>query len=566
MREPGDGLVRAEQAPAWLSRLGDSAARSVSAVGLERSARLAATAVVPLLLPEDGLAGFAALLTGLSGYVLLTALARRNQYLRAADLCVAAVLLVAAGPDVVAFLPFVLVTIAGPASQGGVRAGLAAGGTLAVVMLVRLLATGDLADLAATNAVPISLLLPLTGMTTATATAVLEDRAVRDRMVLQEANRLLSSLRDLADEIPGGLDVSTVSAALAAEVSDLPGAGAGLVLVEEHGMLRSVATTAIQQPPVASIRIEEMAALLSDRPTFHAPTALPPVLHQPCADHEHWIALALGSLPRPAGVLLVGFHHREQGRRARARLASLAVHGRLALDNARLFDGTRVRAADAARRSVAGDLHDGVAQSLAHLRMELELRALDSAEDPEIARLARVADTALVGLRTTIAGLRAPLDHDLGALLERHVEDLQSPHGPHIEFRRQGTNRLDPDQAEEVLRVAQEAISNALRHAAATTVEVVLVQDEAEVRLVVRDDGAGLDGSSPLAGGGVGIRSMQERAARLHGQLDLEGRTGGGTRLVLSVPVAPPSTPPGDRERAGRRLTRHALHTTEDPS
>jgi signal transduction histidine kinase len=556
VRRAGEGLIADGEAPAWLSRLGDMVARAVSSVGLERSARLAAAAVVPLLLPDGGLATYAPLLAGLSAYVLLTALASRDQYLRAADLVVGAALLVTTGPAIVAFLPFVLVTIAGPASKGGVRAGLAAGGTLALVLLVRLLVTGEFGDIGAANVIPISLLLPLAGLTAAAASDVLQDRGVRDRMVLQQANRLLSSLRDLADEIPGGLDVTTVSAALLAESRGVPGVEAALVLVEDHGMLRSAAATGMGDRPVPPIRVEDLERQLTGGTSrFHAPSALPPALRPACTGHPDWIVLALGESHRPAGVLLVGFDLREPARRARPRLNSLAIDGRLALENARLFDGTRVRAADAARRNVAGDLHDGVAQSLAHLRIELELRARDADQDPELARLARVADTALLDLRATIAGLRAPLDHDLGALLERHIDDLQSPRGPSIEFRREGANRLDPERAEEVLRVAQEALSNALRHASAETIEVVLVQDDDEVRLVVRDDGTGPDRPSPHGGGGVGLRSMRERAERLHGELDLERRPDGGSRLVLTLPTARPTERPAGGEHHGRRRT-----------
>lgn len=535
MREPGDGLAVGTEAPRWVSRLGDGVARGVSALGLERSARLAAVAVVPLLLPDGGLVDHAPALAALSAYVLLTALAGRNRYLRATDLAVGAALLLV--PGVIAFLPFVLVSIAGPAARGGARAGLAAGGTLALVLLLRLVVTGEFAELGAASVVPIALLLPLAGLTTAAASDLLQDRVVHDRMVLQQANRLLSSLRDLAEELPGGLDVTTVSAALLAELRGVAGVEAALVLVEDHGMLRPTAATGLGERAVTPLRVEDLGPAVLGSARFHTPGSLPPGLRTICAPHPDWIVVPLGEADAPVGVLLAGFDLREPARRARPRLASIATDGRLALDNARLFDGTRLRASDRARRSVAGDLHDGVAQSLAHLRIELELRAREADGDPELARLARVADLALLDLRATIAGLRAPLDHDLGALLGRHVEDLQSLHGPAIVFRREGTNRLDPDRAEEVLRVAQEGLSNALRHAAAETVEVVLVQDDDEVRLVIRDDGVGPHAPSPRPGGGVGLRSMRDRAARLDGDLEIEQRPDGGTRLVLTLPT-----------------------------
>lgn len=544
MREPDEGLVGGSDAPAWLARVGDRLAWYATAIGLERWARLLAAALVPLLQPEGGLLSYGPLVAGLAAYVLLTALARRDQYLRSADLVVAAAIILLTGPEVVPFLPFLLVTVAGPASQGGVRAGLAAGGTLAIVLLVRLVVSGDLADAGLVSTLPIALLLPLAGLTTAAATEVLEDRTVRDRMVLQEANRLLSSLRDIADEIPGGLDVSTVSAALMAELRTIPGLTGALVLVEDHGMLRAAATAGLDRRPVPPIRADEFGPLVDGGMRFVTPHALPAGLRKACADHLHWTAVPVGGRGRASSsLLLVGFEDLDAGRDARNRLASLAADARLAIENARLFDGTRVRAADAARRRVAGDLHDGVAQSLAHLRMELELLArATTSDDDELERLARVAGTALVDLRATIAGLRAPLDHDLGALLERHVEDVRSPHGPAVVLERTGANRLDPERAEEVLRVAQEAVSNALRHAQADHIRVVLEQDDERVRLVVEDDGVGLGGTSREAGGGVGLRSMEERAERLGGVLELHDGVAGGTVVHLTLPTTRPVT------------------------
>jgi signal transduction histidine kinase len=238
--------------------------------------------------------------------------------------------------------------------------------------------------------------------------------------------------------------------------------------------------------------------------------------------------------------LLGGFHQSELARAARLRLQSVATDGGLALDNARLFDGTRARAADVARRRVASDLHDGVAQSLAHLRMELELLALADgpSESGELSRLARVAGSALVDLRGTIAGLRTATDGDLATMLERHVSDLRGRRGPEIELECSGDAPIDPDRSEQLLRVAQEALSNAVCHAGATTITVTLERDEDTVLLVVEDDGVGRGAASTTQrGGGVGLRSMHERAEALSGELEVRDRSGGGTVVTLRCPT-----------------------------
>jgi signal transduction histidine kinase len=273
------------------------------------------------------------------------------------------------------------------------------------------------------------------------------------------------------------------------------------------------------------------------------------------SEQEVWTGRLLGAPGRPTGVLIVGFEDADAARRARNRLLALATDGHLALDNAQLFDGTRARATDAARRGIAADLHDGVAQSLAHLRMELELLARDEAQDPELGRLAMVAGTALADLRGMIAGLREATDHDLAAVLTRHVDAVTSANGPAMTLRCDGANQLDPARNEEVVRIAQEAISNALRHAQARSIGIGLQQDEVEVRLLVTDDGVGFGAVSPESGGGVGLASMHDRARALHGTLEIEPREQGGTRVLLTVPVGRTLTPPTADAHPLRRRT-----------
>lgn len=547
MREPDLGLIGGHETPGQLARVGDRVAWYASAVGLERWARLAAVAIVPLFLPEGWVIPHGPVLAGLAVYVLATALTSRDQYVRAADILVAAILIVLQGPNVVAFLPFLLVTVAGPASQGGMRAGLAAGGTLTSVLLARLVLTGEFAELGFGGVAPLALLLPLAGLTTAAASQILDDRAVRDRLMLQQANRLLASLRDIAEDIPGGLDVSTVSAALLVELRSVAGAAAVIIFAEDHGVMRPAASNGIQHEQLKTLRIDELRDLIADYARLHTPHELPDPLPRACADHVHWVVLPLGPVDTLPGVLLVGFDDLESARAARPRLGSLAADGGIALENARLFDGTRTRAADAARRKVAGDLHDGVAQSLAHIRMELELMSLtgDTGSNGEVARLARVAGTALSDLRATIGGLRRPMDGDLVSLLERHLDDVRTPHGPDLKLAHGGPLRLDADRTEELLRVAQEAISNALRHAQAASVSVTVEQEPDGVTLLIEDDGVGLEGTTTRPGGGVGLRSMRERAERLGGELDVLERAGGGTCVALRLPQPSASSTAG---------------------
>jgi signal transduction histidine kinase len=170
--------------------------------------------------------------------------------------------------------------------------------------------------------------------------------------------------------------------------------------------------------------------------------------------------------------------------------------------------------------------------------MELELLAVhgNGQDRGELERLARVATTALGELRRTIRGLDAPLGGDLTALLGRHLEDLRTGHGPALTLDVTGPATLDPDRAEDALRVAQEAISNALRHASARTITVSLEHDDEVTELVVEDDGTGLppdDESDPARSGCARCDSGPNGSS---GDLTVRDRRGGGTVVALRFP------------------------------
>jgi signal transduction histidine kinase len=522
-----------------LARVGDRVAYWATAVGVERWARLGAVALTPVMLSGEELRGQVALFASLATYVLVTALAPRNRYLHAADVIVAAAVILLAGAQVSAFLPFVLVAVAGPASRGGPRLAAAVGTALAVLLIVRLAFEGDTAPIETPTSVSLALLLPLTGLATAAAKQVVDDTTMRERFALQEANRLLSSLRTIADQLPGGLDATTVSAALISELRSIPGTNQAAVFVEKHGVHRPAAASAIPTYALTNLRVDVVRSLLATDPQrLHTPHQLPADLVQACERSTYWIVQPIGDRAQPLGVLLVGFLDADDARAARSRLIFVAEDGAIALDNVRLFDVTRSRAADAARQQVAADLHDGVAQSLAHLRMELELLAAqgNGQDRGEHERLARVATTALGELRRTIRGLDTPLGGDLTALLTRHLEDLRTGHGPTVQLEVTGPATLDPDRAEDALRVAQEAISNALRHGRAGTITVSLEHDEQVTELVVEDDGVGRPQGTTPRPGAIGLRSMQQRADRLGGELMIRDRRGGGTVVALRFP------------------------------
>ena len=460
----------------------------------------------------------------------------------AVDALVSVALIVAFGGRILPVIPYLLLLTVRTGRHAGPLPAVGVGVLDAFALVTMLQVSARLTEVGLGGALATAALFPVTGMTAATAERFLRSRAARDRVVLQEANRLLSGLRAVADHLPGGLDVATVSAALIAEIRAVTTCRAVMVFVEEGGLLEPTAAVGVEHGTPRRVRVDELrdhAATSASAARFLTPQGLPPAIRPAAAAARHWTALALGPSEDLAGVVVVGFDDLDSGRAARPRLAAVAADAGIALDNARLFDGTQARAADTARRRLAGDLHDGVAQSLAHLRMELELRALAAGDDSEeLARLAHLARHTLQELRATISDLRRPLDGDIDVQLRRHIDRLTSGSAPPIDFASYGRAAVDPARAEQVLRVAQEALSNALRHARAERITVTLERDTAALELTVEDDGIGLRGPSPTAGGGVGMRSMRERATLLGGSLDVRERRGGGTVVHLRCPTA----------------------------
>jgi two-component system NarL family sensor kinase len=210
-----------------------------------------------------------------------------------------------------------------------------------------------------------------------------------------------------------------------------------------------------------------------------------------------------------------------------------------------------IGAGDAERAHIARELHDSTAQSLGavDLLMTAALREGNEATMAERMRIMQeiVAET-LVEVRTLSHRAHPRVLDDLGlvAALEWLARSSREQTG--VEARVTADVRAEvPHAAASVLyRVAQEALRNAARHAAASSVLVAVTADTREVRLVVSDDGAGFDPSVVMAArSGLGLFTMRERVALIEGRLDVESRPGGGTRIVATVPLAGIGAAPG---------------------
>ncbi|MFI9308993.1 GAF domain-containing sensor histidine kinase [Streptomyces triculaminicus] len=225
-------------------------------------------------------------------------------------------------------------------------------------------------------------------------------------------------------------------------------------------------------------------------------------------------------------------------------LAVLAQHAAIALTNARLYERSRELTIAGERARLAHELHDAVSQKLFSLRLTAQAAAALVDRDParakgELHEVARLAAEAADELRAAVVELRpAGLDEDgLAATLRTHVKVLDRAHSAHVTFATRGVRALPAAQEEALLRVAQEALHNALRHSGASVVDVTLTRLGHGAALRVRDDGRGFDPSAVRrAGRHLGLVSMRDRADGVGGKLTVDSEPGKGTTIEMEVP------------------------------
>jgi signal transduction histidine kinase len=222
----------------------------------------------------------------------------------------------------------------------------------------------------------------------------------------------------------------------------------------------------------------------------------------------------------------------------------LAAHAAIAIANARLYEQTRELSIVAERNRLALDLHDAVSQKLFGLVLEAEAAATVLERDPaaageRVGKLQVLAREALDELRSLVFELRPPeLEKDgLGGTLRKHVEVLRRLGLEEIKLVLAGELPADAVRDREIFRIAQEALQNVLKHANAQHVVVRLGSGEGGVLLEVEDDGVGFDPDAPeTRSRRLGLTSMEERAQRLGGTLEIRSAPGAGTTVRLEAP------------------------------
>jgi two-component system, LuxR family, sensor kinase FixL len=203
-----------------------------------------------------------------------------------------------------------------------------------------------------------------------------------------------------------------------------------------------------------------------------------------------------------------------------------------------------LEAVEREQRRFGTDLHDGLGQELTGLSLLLSalIRTEREAHGPRTADLERaneVARHALESCQAIARGLSpiGPTEGGLIRALRDLVARLKAPSGPRVEILVSEVSRLglSPAATDHLYRIAQEALSNALRHAHAHSIQVSLDVEREHVRLEIRDDGEGVADSGSKSPG-LGLRTMRYRASLIGARLEIAHFAPRGTRIVCDCP------------------------------
>lgn len=198
------------------------------------------------------------------------------------------------------------------------------------------------------------------------------------------------------------------------------------------------------------------------------------------------------------------------------------------------------------RARIAHDLHDGLGQNLTTMLMRLRVledSADDAASRENVAELQAITAASLAEIRRVVRDTRPPSLDDLGlcATLEKQLSHVTEASGLRTTLDCNSATAVRLPTAVETMlfRVVQEAVTNVVRHAAATELRVVVTTTDNEARAEVSDNGIGFDIRQVMHGRdrSFGLLGMHERARPLGGVVTVESHTGQGTRVTVTVPL-----------------------------
>jgi len=309
-----------------------------------------------------------------------------------------------------------------------------------------------------------------------------------------------------------------------------------------------------EHPVVQAILTTGTAVLIPDvqtHPGWKSPTGR--------SSEASWLGVPLFARGDVAGLFSLSKREPRYFSEEHVKLAeTMSSQASVAVENAILFEQMQaatvrmkalsrrlVETQENERRHISRELHDEAGQALVSLRYGLRLleREIDEggSADGRVADLVQQTDAVIDGLHRLAADLRpASLDPlGLEAALRQYVRSAGSKFDLVVRFKARGlkSERLPPALEAGLYRVVQEAMTNVVRHAHATRVDILAERDGDRVLVMVEDDGVGFDPEAIRSSEHLGLLGLRERAEALGGTLTLESAPGAGTTVVVEVPV-----------------------------
>jgi PAS domain S-box-containing protein len=255
-------------------------------------------------------------------------------------------------------------------------------------------------------------------------------------------------------------------------------------------------------------------------------------------DRQLWFALSFGPAKIAGGSGLTTLLIRDVSEQKRSEEIMRASSEQLR-DFAARLDAVR----EEERTRVARELHDELGQLLTILKLDLSWVHRKLSGNGELRKkmkgmIAHVDDT-IQRVRRISSELRPPIldDLGLGAAIEWQASEFQKRTGIRIQVMEADNVVLPQDAQAATFRVVQEALTNVIRHAAATRVRLVLKSESHAVRISIEDNGKGMTGEQMKDAKSLGIVGMKERIARLSGEFNIFSEPGKGTRLDITIPA-----------------------------
>lgn len=265
----------------------------------------------------------------------------------------------------------------------------------------------------------------------------------------------------------------------------------------------------------------------------------------------YWIALPM-TLPegRILGVMITGanhplnFHPRQQGM-----LQTVASQAALLVENERMIRSLEYKAVIQERARLAREIHDGLAQTLAFLKLQAHQMQTYLAQG-DTARLARVLKDnhqalteAYLDTRQAIDNLRLTPQEGLETWLERTLVEFENSSGLHVQrdiqpLSVQAEQVVTPEVQAQMIRIVQEALSNVRKHSHAEHVWIRLREWKNEIILEVSDDGTGFDAEDVPELSRHGLRGMRERAELIGAEFQIISQSHQGTTVRLVLPAS----------------------------